>query len=313
MFKELFGTNPEEIKIEGFSSLKSLSLSFHMLNQVKLRNLIELRTLELILETTINSEVLLKLIENSPYIEVLHLNGHLSFFNLDYLSNLKRLDLIGRITDDFNVHLFDNICNQLENVSISCTNFDEEYLEKLFYGRNFPYLSKISIMNSLSNIKLEKKLFDGFRKLKILMIFYVRIIDIDAFSNLIELEELHLSEYSIELKDKTLFSNLIKLKKLYLYKNQIESIEESYFSNLHNLEYLNLRFNRLTSLNAKSFVGLDNLRILNLSHNKLFNFDLDIFDNIGKIEKIFLFENPIMNKDEILNRSLQSNIKVYFS
>ena len=170
-------------------------MRFHSLNHVIISNLIELRRFELNLETTINSEVLLKVIEYLPYIEILDLNGELSCFNLDSLFNLKRLDLYGKIMDDFNFHLFDNLCNQLEYIHISCKNFD----------------------------------------------------------------------------------------------------------------------NRLTSLNAKSFVGLDNLKRLDLNNNNLVNFDFDIFDNIGKLVEIYLYENPIMNKDEILNRSAKSKIKVYLS
>ena len=266
--------------------------------------------------TPINSEVLFKLIENLPYIEVLHLHGKLSYFNLDSLSNLKELDLRYRIMDDFNVHLFDNLCNQLEYIDISCSNFDDKCLENLFYGRNFPYLSTLYISDSLVNIKLEKKLFDGLRMLKKLRIYKnqsgVRIIDNDAFSNLIELEELVLSDAGIKFIDKTMFSHLINLKILCLYNNQIESIEENSFSNLHNLEHLNLNFNQLTSLSANSFVGLDNLKELNLRHNQMVNFDLDIFDNIKKIEEIYLYGNPKINEDEISNRFLQSKNKVLF-
>ena len=289
-------------------------LSFQSLNQVILTNLFALRRLELNLITPINSEVVLKLIENLPYIEILVLRGKLSYFNLDSLSNLKRLDLNDKIMDDFNIHLFDNLCNQLEFINIFCTNLDDKYLEKLFYGRNFPYLTRLQIANSLANINLEKKLFDGLRMLQILTISCiknVRIIDNDVFSNLIELQELYLSFTFIEFIDKTLFSNLIKLKILSILCNKTESIEENSFSNLNNLEYLDLSCNRLRSLSAKTFVGLDNLKRLDLSNNELTNFDLDIFDNIGKIEEINLNENPIINKDEILNRSLQSNITVY--
>ena len=274
-----------------------------------LSKLTEVRRIELHLETTINSEVLLNFMENSPYIERLYLHGDLSYFNLDSLSNLKRLDLFGRIMDDFNIHLFDNLCNQLESIDIHCTNFDEKYLEKFFYGRNFPYLTTFCICYSSTMIKLEKKLFDGFRMLKKLAIFQnknLRIIDNDVFSNLIQLEELHLND--IKFIDKTLFSNLINLKTLDLCGNRIESIEENCFSNLHNLEFLDLSRNRLTSLSAKSFAGLDNLKELDLRHNQLVNFDLDIFDNI---EKINLDQNLIMRKDEILNRYLQSKNKFY--
>ena len=272
-----------------------------------------MKKVSLHLATPINSQLLLKLIDYLPYIEILFLRGDFSYFNLDSLSNLKRLDLYGRIMDDFNFQLFDNLCNQLEYIQISSTNFDDICIDKLFYDRNFPYLATFNICNCFERIKLEKKFFDGLRMLKKLMIFYVRIVDDDVFSNLIELEELWLSTHHIKFIDKTMFSNLINLKKLYLYCNRIESIEENSFSNLHNLEYLNLSCNKLTSISAKSFVGLGNLKRLDLSHNKMVNFDLDIFDNIGKIEEINLSLNPNINKDEILNRSLKSNIKVYFS
>ena len=149
----MIGKKPEEIKIEGLSSLKSLTLRFESLNQVKLRNLFALRRFELDLETPINSEVLFKFIENSPYIETLHLHGDLSCFNLDSLSNLNELTLTGIIKDDFNVHLFDNLCNQLEYIDIRCKNLDDKYLEKLFYGRNFPYLTNFAICCSYANIK----------------------------------------------------------------------------------------------------------------------------------------------------------------
>jgi hypothetical protein len=80
---------------KGFFSLKSIRFKFQSLNQVKLTNLFELRIVNLLLETQIKSEVLLKLIENSPYVEILHLDGELSYLNLDSLYNLKSLDLTG--------------------------------------------------------------------------------------------------------------------------------------------------------------------------------------------------------------------------
>ena len=288
-------------------------LKFQTFNQVILTNLFALKILELDLETPINSEVVLKFIENLSYIEILNLRGKLSYINLDSLFNLKSLALKGKIMDDFNFDLFYNLFNQLEYISISCTNLDDKYIEKLFYGRNFPYLTSFFIANSFENITLEKELFDGLRTLQKLKMFFskhVQIIDTNVFSNLIELQELDLNDTYIEFIDKTLFSNLINLKKFSLSRNRLKSIEENSFSNLHNLEYLDMSFNRLRSLSAKSFVGLDNLKVLNLSYNKLLSFDLDIFDYIGKFVVIYLYGNPIMNKDKIFNRSAQSNVYI---
>ena len=270
-----------------------------------------MKRVQLHLETPINSGVLLNLTDYLPYIEILELWCKLSHLNLDSLFNLKRLRLSHTIMNHFNFYLFDYICNRLESITISCSNFDYKCIEKLFYRRDFAYLTTLYIVHSSENIKLEKKLFNRLPKLQKLKISFcknVQIIDNDVFSNLIQLEELYLSDICI---DKSLFSNLIKLKKLTLCRNRLESIEENSFSNLHNLEYIDLKSNGLKSLSAKSFIGLDKLKRLDLSHNELVNFDLDIFDNIGKTVEIYLNENPIINKDEIFNRSAQSKIKVY--
>ena len=290
-------------------------LKFQSLNQVILSNLFALRKLDLQLETPINSEVLLKLTEYLPYIEILYLYGYLSYFSLDELSNLKELHLSHTIMDDFNFDLFDNLCKQLEYIEISCTNFDDKCIKKFFFGRNFPFLTTIYINSSTRDINLQKNLFDGLQtlqKLDFSLCNNVRIIDNEAFSNLVELQDLNLTDTYIEFIDKSVFSNLINLKKLSLSRNRLVSIEESCFSNLHSLENLDLSFNRLRSLSAKSLVGLGNLKRLNLMHNELVNFDLNIFDNIGKFE-ILLYENPNINRNEIFNRFNQSKINAYIS
>lgn len=261
-FIDLYGLDQAEIKIEEFSSLEFLKLRFESFKQLELTKLIELKTVELNHITPINSEALLKLIENLPNIELLHLHGKLSYFNLDSFYNLKCLYLTGTIMDEFNFDLFDNLCNQLEYITISCSNFDDKCLEKLFYGRNFPYLTTLCIVHSSAVIRLEKKFFAGLgnlKKLKISHSKHVQIIDNDVFSNLIQLEELLLIDTCIRFIDKSLFSNLKNLKRLTICRNRLESIDENCFSNLRRLEYVDLSCNRLTITNA--FVGLDNVKI----------------------------------------------------
>lgn len=104
------------------------------------------------------------------------------------------------IDEDFNFDLFNVLCNQLEIIGISGPNIDNEFFAKLFNGRNFPYLSSLSISNTRI-AKLEKEMFDGFRMLRDLSICFneeLRIIDHDAFSNLKQLDRLFVNKNAIE-------------------------------------------------------------------------------------------------------------------
>ena len=303
------------MKIEGLCSLETLGLKFHSLDKVKLRNLLSLRDLSLDLEEPITSEVLLKLVNKSlPNIEVLNLSGKFSFFRLDgdSFSNLKRVTLFGILLDEFNLGLFNNLCNRLEDIIIGCANMDDEFLAKLFYGRNFPYLRSLCISGTTIT-KLEKKLFYRFATLQKLMISFNRelqIIDHDAFSNLTHLNSLYIRNNCIESIDSRLFSRLVNLESLNLSNNRLIVIKKSLFSNLHNLNILCLSDNYLGLLDPKSFVGLDNLKNLDVRGNRLRRFDLDILDNIPHIEEIDLSGNTIFNKEEIINRLLSSKIKL---
>lgn len=203
--KDIFGYEERidsvHIKIEGLTSLKALRLNFYSLDQVILSDLLALKELSLFLRTPVNSDVLFKFNDYLPNIEMLELGWKLSYFNLDSLSNLKSLKLCSiRIDDDFNFDLFNILCNQLEDIMISGPNIDNEFFDKLFDGRNFPFLSSLSICETRI-VKLEKEMFDGFRMLRDLTICFnkeLRIIDHDAFSNLKQLDRLFVRKNAIE-------------------------------------------------------------------------------------------------------------------
>ena len=295
----------EIIKIEGLSSLKCLHLKCHSIEQIKLGYLCKLTSLALKLSEPIDSNIQSNLFDYLPNIEQLELDGNFSNFNLDSLSSLKSLSLVGILMDGFNLDIFTNISNQLEKIAISCSNLDDKHLSKLFYGHNFPYLLHFEIFEGKMT-KIEKKLIDGFPMLQTLNISYqkdLRIVEFDAFSNL---EYLNLGYNCIESIDIRLFSRLVNLRSLILSANRLESIEENLFSSLVNLEHLHLNHNQLKSLNPKSFVGLNNLKTLNLNFNKLTSFNFDILDNIRKIEKISLYQNLIVN-DKAFNLFISKN------
>lgn len=73
---------------------------------------------------------------------------------------------------------------------------------------------------------------------------------------------------------------------------------------MNNLRELRLINNDLSELNPELFSFLANLEELNLRH------DLIILDYIVNIKEINIYHNPIDNKEDILNRVKQSEIKI---
>ena len=81
---------------------------------------------------SLNSDILSGFFDFMPNIERLCLNAiYLSKFSLDRFVDLKVLTIIGKIEDDFNIGLFNNICNQLEQLKFVC-DIDNKGLAKLF-------------------------------------------------------------------------------------------------------------------------------------------------------------------------------------
>ena len=97
------------------------------------------------LSGVIDETIVTSIFEQVPYIQKLHLNGNLLNFKLGNFVNLKQLILDGEIGKDFNFELFENLCNQLEDIKIRLFNIDEKTLFKLFDGFNFPYLVDLTI------------------------------------------------------------------------------------------------------------------------------------------------------------------------
>ena len=254
-------------------------------------------------------------------VEKLTLIGNLSDFNLDNIINLQELSLKGLLHQDFNYEIFMNLGYQLTDLSINCSNIDNERMNKLFIHTNFPNLSKLSIMNTKIT-KLGNTIFSGFQKLRELTLCdnkELKVIDYGCFSDLKQLTRFNWIDSSFVVYgyigfDKKHFSDLTNLEYLKL-NGKIEHIEENMFSNLKNLAHLDLSSCELKNhqLNAQSFFGLEKLKILDLKDNKLTNFDLRILENLPQIKIVDLFYNFIENKREILNCTKDSNVEFKFS
>ena len=299
----------EEIELDGLSSLKYLYLSLDSVERFSARNLPSLTHLNLS-SKHFNNSISTQIFENISNIKELELNGDFSDINLDDLVNLEKLSISGEIDQDFNSGLFKIICNTLQEISINIRNLDDEIMNELFYGRNFPYLVKFDLMYSKIT-RLEKELFDRFPMLQSLSITYnneLRKIDDDAFSSLTNLVELDLRRNCIDSISQKQFSKLISLKSLNLSYNKILFIEEKSFSNLKNLANLDLSANSLLTLNPKSFIGLGNLKFLNLGSSLFRYFDLSIPRNFVNFEKINLTRSRITNRDEIRSKYDESKI-----
>lgn len=239
----------KRVKLEGLSSLKSLKLILESIEGNSFGNLNSLKQLNLSIESEINNDMIIKLLEICPNIEKLHLSDTFSNINLDYFVNLKNLSLYDNLMDDFNFDLFKNICNQLEELEISFINMNDEIISKLLYGHNFPNLSKLNI--SCSNItRLEKRLFDGFPMLQSL-----KLSDNRKFKTI----------------DRDTFSNSKNLTQLDFFHNNLSELDAELFSCLKNLEKLDLSYNKLTHFDLKIMDYFVNIKEIYLRANPIVN------------------------------------------
>ena len=195
----------------------------------------------------INQDILTLFLDKLPNIEELILLGNFSYFNLDHLVNLKSLRLNGTIMNDFNFGLFKNLCNQLEELSISFHGDYESIAEKLFDDHRFPNLLELMIYKC-NVIRLEQKFVEKFPALLKLFMYDcgLQIIEDDAFSNAKNLTYLSLIGNFFKTLDKRIFSPLVNLEELYLRNNRTESIEIDMFSHMKKLRVLNLNVNNFS-------------------------------------------------------------------
>ena len=244
----------ESIKynIEGLSSLKTLQL-ITITDKVyfSIKNLPSLTNLSFFSKSfycKIDENIERRLLNQVPHIQELHLSGNLCYFNLDNLVNLRVLSLSGYIEKNFNLELFKNLCNKLEDITICLSKIDEKTLFKLFDGYNFPYLADFTI-KYLNMKRLTKKF-------------------IDLLPNP---RGLNITDCGIQVIEHDSFSNMQQLTSLNLSYNRIEFIEKNAFSKLKNLQKLDLSDNELTDFDPK-FICLSEPVEVKIENNRLRNY-----------------------------------------
>ena len=79
------------------------------------------------------------------------------------------------------------------------------------------------------------------------------------------------------------FSEVSNVQILHLHNNQLTSIDEYVFSELRNLQKLYLNNNQLSSIDANAFSGLTNVNELHLHNNQLTSIDADVFKGLTNV------------------------------
>ena len=220
-----------EININGLRSLESMSLKLCSTRRsFSITNLKSLTCFSLD-DSRINTidDNIITLFNLLPNLETLYLEGNFSYFNLDNLVNLKRLTLAGKIGHDFNMEIFKNLCNQLEELTLSFKNFDDRTFLQLFKGYHFSNLKKLIFRESYVK-RVDKNFIDRFPIIERLWIVLcdLEIIDDNAFSNVKHLYYIDFSNNRISFIPKNAFSNLKNLKTLYLISNGLNNLDREY-------------------------------------------------------------------------------------
>ena len=197
-----------------------------------IKNLPSLKYLDFAISGTIDQAIVTLFVDQYLHIEELFLEGNLSYFNLDSLVNLRKLSLYGTLNESFNFELFENLCNQLEDIKLKFDNIEEKTVVKLFENYYFPCLVNFSLRFFNLTI-LKKEFLDRFPMLRNLSISQCKIVKIESDS----------------------FANLEHLCSLDLSHNRIRYLDGNTFSKLKNLEKLNLRNNKLRKFDPKC-IGL---------------------------------------------------------
>lgn len=151
-------------------------------------------------------------------------------------------------------------------------DLDKNYLlEKYDEQTQIIDLNEIEIYEEpFTTIKSGAFEIHGLKLKKIILIEnLIAEIELDAFKELVNLEELFIVGGDLTQINQNIFNGLSNLNKLSLKENQIRRIHVNAFKHLINLKYLDLSCNELPFIDIKLLRGMKHLEELYLNGNKL--------------------------------------------
>ena len=107
--------------------------------------------------------------------------------------------------------------------------------------------------------------------------------------------------------DANLFKNLVNLNELNLSDNDIIQIDRFAFNRMENLEIRRLGGNKLTQLDSNIFLGLSNLNYLDLMKNEISDLPDFVFKDLENLVYLNLNENKLtkINSKSLYNHSIK--------
>jgi Leucine-rich repeat (LRR) protein len=287
--------------------LKLRQTNLQILDQINLKNLINLKHLDLSFNNL--SFISQDSFEFNLNLEYLDLSSNSLYEFSIVLNNLKYLNLDNNqinstnevLKDYYSMETFKMANNRLAKYpSFEMSQIKSENVET--------FLEFHFNQNQINEIKYFSFIF-GKLLLANFDLNQISSIETDAFLNCRSLESLSIAQNRLRNLTENNFHFLFSLIHLNLSFNEINFIEQKTFSNLNKLKSLDLNYNKLISIENDLFYGLTNLNDLYLlSHNEM-TFYNKSFYHLPNISSIVLDEILISNYKCLFMHNLERDIK----
>ncbi|KAL3285423.1 hypothetical protein HHI36_019525 [Cryptolaemus montrouzieri] len=324
-------------------SIRDLNLAFNNFQTLKGGTFTGLQSGRIMLSYNqledLDEEVFTGLEDTLEYLDFDHNNFQKIPSALSTLRAIKYLYLSSNSLTDIPELAFENFCHSLKAVSFNGNRLSKIPKETLrncskishfnaafneIYGINYEDFAewgkniKSLILGNNRISTLKSQVFADMHTLNELSLSFnpLRVVDIDAFLGLENLENLEIS-FGLDRDElpHEIFRPLTSLKWLAIDNNNFHTMSEDAFDYLQELEYLNLESNNLqvipTTLFKPSFhVTLSDVR---LSHNKISVIYSNTFQSLPNLKNIIIFNNIIKTIESNSFNNLPTVKKIFLS